>query len=106
MPDISSVINTKYDNKQNVPCSQKAKTQSKVPFPCKNSQILWSSVSISDTQSNVLGLLKLLMVGFISVYQNTYIWTVCRYLLSLLKPVLLLLPQKFRPVNSLICKAF
>lgn len=102
MPDISSVINTKYGNKQNVPCSQNVKTQSKVPFPCKNPQILWSSVSISDTQTDVLGLLKLLMVTFVS-YQNTYNWPVSRYVLSLLEFVLL---QKFRPVNSLICKAF
>lgn len=76
--DISSVINTKYDSKQNVPCSQNGKTQSKAPFPCKNSQIFWSLVSISDTQTDVLGFLKLLMVRFISVYQNTYIWPVCR----------------------------
>lgn len=78
MPDICSVISTKYDNKQNVPLSQNAKTQSKVHFSCKNSQILWPSVSISDTQTNVLGLLKLLMVGLISVYQNTYNWPICR----------------------------
>lgn len=78
MPGISSVINTKYDSKQDVPCSQNAKTQSKIPFSCKNSQILWSSVSISDTQTDVLGFLKFLMVAFISVFQNTYITSVCR----------------------------
>lgn len=40
MPDISSVINTKYDNKQNVLCRPNAKTQPKLHFLYKNSQIL------------------------------------------------------------------
>lgn len=40
MSFIYSVINTKYDNKPNILCRQNAKTQSKLHFRYKNSQIL------------------------------------------------------------------
>lgn len=40
IPDISNVINTKYDYKENALCRQNAKTQWKFHFPYKHSEIL------------------------------------------------------------------